>query len=46
MQSIEVVNGYLNFYIMPQEYISNVLTEIANKKKKTMERAQLEKERI
>ena len=32
MQSIEVVNGYLNFYIMPQEYISNVLTEIANKK--------------
>lgn len=45
MQSIEVVNGYLNFYIMPQEYISNVLTEIANKKK-TMERAQLEKERI
>ena len=32
MQNIEVVNGYLNFYIMPQEYISNVLTEIANKK--------------
>ncbi|MGN1270219.1 MAG: arginine--tRNA ligase [Clostridia bacterium] len=31
MQKIEVVNGYLNFYIMPQKYVSNVLTEIANK---------------
>ncbi len=31
IQKIEVVNGYLNFYIMPQKYISNVLTEVSNK---------------
>ena len=31
MQNIEVVNGYLNFYITSQEYVSNVLTEVAEK---------------
>lgn len=31
MQSVEVVNGYLNFYIMPQKYALNVLVEIAEK---------------
>lgn len=32
IEKIEVVNGYLNFYIMPLTYISNVLKEIAEKK--------------
>ncbi len=31
MQSVKVVNGYLNFYIMPQKYVLNVLVEIAEK---------------
>ncbi len=29
MQKIEVVSGYLNFYIDPQAFISTVLTEVA-----------------
>ena len=32
VEKIEVVNGYLNFHIHPQAYISNVLTEIAKQK--------------
>ena len=32
IEKIEVVNGYLNFYISPKAYIQNVLQEIANKK--------------
>lgn len=32
IEKIEVINGYLNFYISPVCYISNVLTEIENKK--------------
>lgn len=32
IQKVDVVNGYLNFYVHPQAYISNVLTEIASKK--------------
>ncbi len=32
MQKIEVVNGYLNFYIQPQAYIETVLSQIAEKK--------------
>lgn len=31
IQNIDVVNGYLNFYIKPEAYISNVLNEIADK---------------
>ena len=31
MQNIEVVNGYLNFYVMPEKYVLNVLNEIADK---------------
>lgn len=31
IDKIEVVNGYLNFYILPTQYISNVLLEISNK---------------
>ncbi len=32
MQKVEVVNGYLNFYIEPKAYIVNVLKEIDNQK--------------
>ena len=32
MQDIQVVNGYLNFYIAPKEYVSNVLKEISAQK--------------
>ena len=32
IEKIEVVNGYLNFYISPKAYIQNVLQEITNKK--------------
>ena len=32
MQKVEVVSGYLNFYIEPQMYIKNVLNEIENSK--------------
>ncbi len=32
MQKVEVVNGYLNFYIEPLAYIANVLIEISEKK--------------
>ena len=32
IQKVDVVNGYLNFYIHPQAYISNVLTEVAKQK--------------
>ena len=32
MQKIDVVSGYLNFYINPQAYIENVLNEIASSK--------------
>lgn len=42
VEKIEVVNGYLNFHIHPQAYISNVLTEMQNKKK-IMEKVLLEK---
>lgn len=31
MQKVDVVNGYLNFYIEPLAYIENVLTEISEK---------------
>ena len=34
MQDIQVVNGYLNFYIAPKEYVSNVLKEISTQKEK------------
>lgn len=34
MKNIEVVGGYLNFYIADEIYVKNVLTEIANKQEK------------